>query len=172
MESSAAEKSVCSRPYLRLLLFHKHKANILLRLFKMCMNNIAEKSSKLHRPEKCGRCRRCRCSTGSVCSRTVLSTFKRAAHTPKHKHVHGKLSHTSTETHTHTHSPPGWNHHVETMLRAAPGSLAEKVSVAFVCVLRLRLCHHSAHSLAMCSTLVNQRILSALDPRDLRELLR
>lgn len=101
MESSAAEKSVCSRPYLPLLLFHKHKANILLRLFKMCMNNIAEKSSKLHRPEKCGRCRRCRCFIGSVCSRTVLSTFKRAAHTPKHKHVHGKLSHTSTETHTH-----------------------------------------------------------------------
>ena len=39
---------VCLRSYLHLLLVLGHNANIIPLLFKMCMTDIAEKSSKLH----------------------------------------------------------------------------------------------------------------------------
>lgn len=47
-EDKAAKTRICLRSYLHLVLVRTHKANIIPWLFKMCMTDIAEKSSKLH----------------------------------------------------------------------------------------------------------------------------
>lgn len=47
-EDKDVEDPVCLRSYLHVVLDLGHKANIIPWLFKMCMTDIAEKSSKLH----------------------------------------------------------------------------------------------------------------------------
>lgn len=117
-------------PYLHPLLFHSHKANILLGLFKMCMTDIAEKSSELHQPKKRGYCRRERAPSWKA----QFVTLQRLTIL---KHVLRKWKHKSrSHTHTRTHKFLSWMESSywdnETMLTAAYGSLGEPVNVAFV----------------------------------------